>query len=358
MTAIPAVAIVVVNWNGLADTRECLESVSRITYPDARVIVVDNGSREDEAHALRAEFPGVEVLEAGANLGFTGGNNLGIGRALAEGAEYVLCLNNDTVVDPGFLEPLVAALEEDAGAGAAVSKIYTFDTPEQVWYAGADCVLDLETLRARGVPAWHLSDEQQNHGTEPFETRVATGCALLVRASLMRDLGGFDDRYFAYYEDVDLSLRLEKRSSRRLVVPASRVWHKESRSTGGKLSPTALFYLIRNTDLLAKTHLEGAEGEAYYRRYVKITKDRLRRSFLSGDDLLDARRVEAVVFALWCVNRKHYGRRPRKPWVETAIRLGVSAMGPWERLLSRTVFRVRWYLHSRLPSRRSVPHGN
>ena len=113
----PSISIVVLNWNGRDDTLACLESVERISYPNFRVIVVDNGSADNSVAAIRAAFPKVELIETHANLGFSGGNNVGIKRALEHGADYVLLLNNDTVVDPGLLDAFAATAKRLPDAG-------------------------------------------------------------------------------------------------------------------------------------------------------------------------------------------------------------------------------------------------
>ncbi len=346
MKKTPAVSIIVVNWNGLADTRECLESLSRITYPGARVIVVDNGSREDEAHALRAEFPAFEVVAAGANLGFTGGNNLGIGRALADGAEYVLCLNNDTVVDPGFLEPLVAALEEDPRRALASSHIFLHAEPERTWYFGASVSFRAEML-PQGAPAWHLYPEERGPFPDaPFETEVATGCVLLARADVLRELGGFDDRYFAYYEDVDLSLRAVKQGYVNVVVPASRVRHKVGRSTGGGMSPGLLFYSVRNAALLAEAHAPGGPraGRAFYRAYARSAMLGA-LGWRSASTQETWRRVQAAFSAVRCARRGEYGRRPEPPTVTPLPMRAMRAALPVLHLFARAY----WSLRARVP---------
>ncbi|MBV9848466.1 MAG: glycosyltransferase family 2 protein [Armatimonadetes bacterium] len=350
MESAPSVHIILVNWNGIADTMECLRSLSRVTYPNCSVIVVDNGSREDEAGALRAAFPAVTVLATGENLGFTGGNNVGIRHALGAGAEYVLCLNNDTVVDPGFLEPLVAALEGDPGAGLAAPHIFLYGEPRDLWYAGAEYSFDLETLRARRGPAWHVIPTAADlERTEPHETQIVTGCALLARTGVMRRLGGFDERYFAYYEDVELNLRVAGMGLRRLVVPASRVWHKESRSTGGPMSPTVYFYMVRNTFMLAQDHAPGgpSAGNAYYRHYARISRQVARSLMgLTQDSARDMERALAILHGLQCAAEGRYGRREGSYRFERTARLRLAVTLWGRRFLQATIVRAYWYFHA------------
>lgn len=341
----PAVSIIILNWNGLSDTRECLQSLSRITYPNAAMLVVDNGSKTDESGALRAAFPEVTVIATGKNLGFTGGNNVGIDRALAGGADYVLLLNNDTVVDPGYLEPLVQALEDHPDVGMAVSKIYYHASPEEIWFAGAECTFDAASLE-RGIPAWHPPYPEHQARMEPYETQIATACCLLVRADVMRRLGGFDDRYFAYYEDVELNLRAAALGYRRLVVPASRIWHKVSQSSGGQESPNVAYYCLRNTALLAATYAgeHPASGRVYYRAFA--------RKWLKEADWLGhfepanpayLVRAQAIVSAVLCARLGCYGRRENHSWIDKLSAIWVSSVS-----FRRAIVRPYWFLNAHL----------
>ena len=344
--AVPRVCVVLVNWNGLEDTLECLASLAKVTYPRLSVVVVDNGSRGDEAGALGREYPEAVVVAAGANLGFTGGNNLGIEHALASGADYVLCLNNDTVVDPGFLEPLVAALEGQPQRGIAGSYIFYQDRPDELWYSGASVSFDVASAR-QGRIAWHeLPPAGRLRAREPFETEVVTGCALLARADLMRRLGGFDDRYFAYLEDVDLSLRARRLGFTSVVAPASRVWHKVSAASGGEMSAGVRYYLVRNTRLLARTHAPAGTGEAVYRAYLgAVLRDALGRPCASGSER--RRRVQAALIAAWSAYAGRYGRRQDRPLAERI--LGACLVPAVPALFF--ALRVQWLLQARLARR-------
>ena len=149
----PRVAVIVLNWNGREDTLECLRSIRSIAYSNFGVIVVDNGSTDGSVAAIRASQPSVEVIDTGENLGFAGGNNVGIRRALELGADYVLLLNNDTVVDPGLLRAFVAAAALHPEAGAFGAKIYFHSEPTRIWYAGARWEAGAGELRSRGLGA-------------------------------------------------------------------------------------------------------------------------------------------------------------------------------------------------------------
>ena len=240
----PRVCIVTINWNGLADTLECLTSLRGDTYANKRVIVVDNGSSDDSVAVIRRQFPEVTVLEAGCNLGFTGANNLGLLHAMD--AKYIYWLNNDTLSDPHAVEALVSAAEAEARFGILTPLIRYFDPPREPWFAGSRIELD------QGI-AVHDNEHPPATHDASFEIPWASGCAMFARVDLMRELGGFDDRFFLNWEDVDLSLRTRAAGRSVGLVPSARIDHKIGRSfatAGG----TGAYYSVRNNLLLVRLH--------------------------------------------------------------------------------------------------------
>jgi GT2 family glycosyltransferase len=240
-SAHPVVWVVILSWNGRADTLACVESCLKATYPNLRVLVVDNGSNDGSQAAVRERFPQVERLELGENLGYTGGNNAGIRHALAAGADHVLLLNNDTVVDPGFVEALVEVARADPAVGMLNSKMYFFDAPDRLWFAGASFHRWIGWGRHRG---YGEVDRGQYDAVEPLER--ACGCSLMVTRALCEQVGLLADEYFAYCEDLDWSLRARRAGFRIAYVPRSRIWHKVSRATGGTGSGISHYYFTRN----------------------------------------------------------------------------------------------------------------
>ncbi len=218
-----------------------MESCLRATHPRLRLLVVDNGSTDGSEGILRRRFPAVEILQTGDNLGFAGGNNAGIRHALAQGADQVLLLNNDTTVDPGFASALSDAATVHPRAGMLCPKILLQDRPDVIWYAGASFHPWLGWGRHRG---YGQTDRGQFDRLE--ETPRATGCALLVTRALCEAVGLLRDDYFCYAEDLEWSLRAREAGFQLLYVPAARVWHKVSASTGGARSVTAVRYMTRN----------------------------------------------------------------------------------------------------------------
>lgn len=234
------VYIIVLNWNGKNDTLDCLKSLRSTDYENYKIIVVDNGSEDDSAAAVRKEFPDVEIVETGKNLGFAGGNNVGIEYAIKQGTDYVFLLNNDTTVDPAYLKTLVEAAEKYPQAGALGSKIYYHSEPERIWFAGGK----INRLCNKGE---HIGLDEIDKGQydQIQEVGYLTGCALLIRREIVERVGILENDYFLYYEDVDYSLRIKNAGYKILYVPASKIYHKVSRATKAG-SSSYIYYHVRN----------------------------------------------------------------------------------------------------------------
>jgi hypothetical protein len=221
------VTIVVLNWNLRDDTLACLASLERAALGGAHVLVVDNGSNDGSAAAIRARFPRVTVLALSENRGYAGGNNAGIRAALDAGAEGVLLLNNDTEVASDFLPPLLDAMESLPGVAVVSSAIFRMDRPEMQDVAWSEVRFDrrhvVQLVGTNALPSDGFDRRR--------EVDVAVGCSLLIRAEVLRTIGLFDEAYFAYHEDVDWCLRARKWGYRILYEPHSRVYHRRSRST-------------------------------------------------------------------------------------------------------------------------------
>lgn len=255
---LPRVVIVILNWNGMQFTLDCLESLGGLDYPTVEVMVVDNGSADKSVSAIRERFPAVTVLENGENLGFTGGNNVGLRYALAQGADYGLLLNNDTEVAPDFLRRLVNAAEADTCIGMAGPTIYYYEQPDVIWSAGGSIDWRRGSTRMVGV---NERDEGQM-GTEPRTVDFVTGCAMLVRRSVMERVGLFDERFFAYYEETEWCVRAGRAGYKAVHVPLARIWHKISPSTRAD-SSMVHYYMTRNRLLFLKTTGAGPEAWLY-----------------------------------------------------------------------------------------------
>jgi GT2 family glycosyltransferase len=231
MPDFPLVYVIVLSWNGKNDTLECLASLRQLTYPNARIVVVDNASTDGTVDAIRLAFPNTELIVNTSNLRFAGGNNVGISWSLERGAEYVLVLNNDTVVDREFLSLLVDTAESNKQIGIVGPKIYYFDDPKRIWFAGGL----IKWWRGRVT---HIGIREEDNGRYDATTEVdyVTGCCMLIKRKVIETIGMLDERYYIYGEDVDLCVRASRSGYKSLCVPSSRVWHKLSASTKGHLS--------------------------------------------------------------------------------------------------------------------------
>lgn len=244
----PKVSIILLNWNQYALTAACLQSLRRCSYRHIEIIVVDQASTDGSADRLSINFPEVMVIANTKNTGFTGGNNQGMRAATGE---YYLLLNNDTVVHPGFLEPLVDAMENDPFAGAASPLIRFYAAPKFIQYAGGPERIDL--IRGRNTwRGWKTTVPHPYTAVEP--TTAAHGAAFMVKQSAVKQVGMLDERLFIYYEEYDWSLRLKKAGYSILFVPQSQILHKES-MTLTKENPFRTRLMARNRLWLSRKYL-------------------------------------------------------------------------------------------------------
>jgi GT2 family glycosyltransferase len=244
----PLVYIVVLNWNGWQDTLGCIESCLQLTYPRYRILIVDNGSTDASVGNLLERFPDIAVLQTGKNLGFAGGNNIGIRHAFEQGADYVWLLNNDTIVDPSALTELVSVGEASDAAGIVGSKIFFFSQPDVIWFAGGL----IRHLSGASIHRGHLEKDEGRYD-DIAEVDYITGCSLLIKREVVDKIGLMDDRFFLLFEEADWNLRAKKQGYKILYVPFSKVWHKVSASIGAE-SPNYHYYLARNSLLFTLKH--------------------------------------------------------------------------------------------------------
>lgn len=222
MTVNAKAACIILNWNGWRDTIRCLDALKRCTYSQLTCIVVDNGSSDGSVAQIRAAHPQANILQSDHNLGFAGGNNIGIRYAIDRGADYVWLLNNDTEPAPDALSALITKAGSDPTIGAVASICYYSEAPStvQAW-AGARVNLWIGYGRLTTAP----------HPDEWFHT--LNGTSMLISRKALDDVGLLDEGFFLYWEDTEFCLRLRKRGWRIASAPGSRVLHKVNASTGG-----------------------------------------------------------------------------------------------------------------------------
>ncbi|WP_309718972.1 glycosyltransferase family 2 protein [Armatimonas sp.] len=242
----PRIGIIIVCYNGVVDTRECLESLRNLTYPKFFTVVVDNASSDNTAEVVRSEFPEVTLIVSPQNTGFTGGNQTGVRVAFDQGAEFIFLLNPDTIVVPDLLECLMKTWEAQPNLGALGPLMLLYDEPEIVWSAGGE-------LDARGQVRHLLQGEPAPTNMVYQPCKFVSGCGLLFSRAIFEQVGFFDERFFLYYEESDLCARIRKAGYEIGTAFQARLWHKVSRVTG-KDSPLTLYYMRRNQLLYLQKH--------------------------------------------------------------------------------------------------------
>jgi len=245
----PKVIAIVLNWNRAQDTARCVHSLLASDYQPLEILVVDNGSSLSEYENLQKALPEIPILRSLENLGFAGGNNLGLRYALAQSVAYVLVINNDTVVDARMVGQLVAAAEAHPQAGVVGPIIYYLDQPQDVWFAGYRFDHGIYLLR-RGL---NLRPPLQAVEQVDF----VSGCAMLMRREVLERVGLFSEDYFMYYEDLDYCFRVKQAGLRILCVTGARMWHAVSASTGGADSPLKQYYQVKSSLIFYRQHFRG-----------------------------------------------------------------------------------------------------
>ena len=239
----PFVYIIILNWNGLDDTLECLDSLSEINYPNYDIVVIDNGSMENQGDVIKKTFPSVKLIKNEMNKGFVFANNQGIEIALKSGAEYILLLNNDTIVKHDFLDVLIEYAELNKDIGILSPKILYYDS-DTIWSMGGR----INYLTGFSIMIGKRKQSEKHSST--IEPDFITGCAMLIKKGVIEKIGLLDPIYFAYYEDVDFSYRTKNAGYKIMVNPQSIVWHKKSASAGikgsNKITPMQAYLWAKN----------------------------------------------------------------------------------------------------------------
>lgn len=248
----PLVLIVLLNWNNTNLTLDCLSSLSKLNYPNYRICVVDNGSYENPAKILESHSSEAHIISSNKNLGYTGGNNLAIKYGLELGADYIWLLNNDTIVEPDSLTPLVECMENNLRAGIIGSKIYFYDSP-LIWSAGGE----IKSLQGRVIHRCAFKSDGECKNEKIREVGFIPGCSALLRSSVIEEIGVLDDQFFAYWEDVDLSYRAQLRGWQLLYNPHSIIYHRVQSRKQYWFKPHVIYYNTRNRLLFAQKHFKG-----------------------------------------------------------------------------------------------------
>lgn len=246
----PKVFIIILNWNNLQDTVECLESLKKLDYQNFEIVLVDNASTDGSVQVLEEEYPEVILLKNERNLGYAVGNNKGIEKAMELGCDFIFLLNNDTTVDGNCLKELVKTAESDLHIGIVGPKIYLFQDSSLVWYAGGEILFRDAISVTRGL----FKRDRHSYNTIK-EVSFITGCAMLVRKRAIEEVGLFDPHFESYMEDADLCWRMKKKGFKLVYVPDAKIYHKVSQSFGNTAYNEKTMYLMgRNAVLFVKRY--------------------------------------------------------------------------------------------------------
>ncbi|MGA2228390.1 MAG: glycosyltransferase family 2 protein [Syntrophobacteraceae bacterium] len=301
----PSVAIVLLNFNGLEDTRRCLGSIERVAYRPLLVIAVDNGSQEDPTEILRREFPWCVVIRSESNEGWAGGNNIGIRHALREGAEYVIVLNNDTVVSEELVDRLVHAALGHPEFGIIGPVINDMEHPDQVQTDG--CLFN----RPDASGFFDRKPVPLDRCSPPSITGVdiVNGCCMMISRSVFDMIGLFDERFFLIHEESDFCLRAHEAGFYRGVVGEALVWHKHSASFARAGNWRQRYYDVRNLFLLLRTHpANHLDSRSKYQSWLAYLKH---------------------VYYSYCLEREHQSKQGTRAVVQGLCDAFSGHFGPY-----------------------------
>lgn len=246
----PKVLIIVLNWNGTEDTLQCLESLRQVEYDNFDTLVIDNGSVPGTADPIKQNFPEVTLIRNEQNLGYSGGNNVGLQYARNVSAKYALLLNNDTTVDPHFISELVKVTESDPRIAAVGPKVVLFDRPDRLW-----AVYGAVNFNQLLVKIWGYNKPKDDFSTQK-DVEFVIGCGALLSLSALDEVGEFDADFFAYHDEVDWCKRARDKGYRIVYVPTAIMWHKGSSATGGYRNyyNPRRYLIARNSAFYVKKH--------------------------------------------------------------------------------------------------------
>jgi GT2 family glycosyltransferase len=252
----PKVAIVLLNWNGKKDTLECLDSLSKITYDNYEILLVDNGSHDGSVETLQSAYPELSIIETYANLGYAGGNNVGIDHALQRGADFILLLNNDTSVPPSFLNAFLEAAQEKPRGGVFGAKVLCYQKPDTIDQFGGmwnEKIAEFESI-GRG--------RHESHFNEMMQVDYVSGCALFIRKEVFQKIGKIEQDFFLLWEETDFCYRAKKAGFEIWTVPKAFILHKISASFSGKA--LMHYYWWRNRLLWIERNCTASQKRSLY----------------------------------------------------------------------------------------------
>lgn len=243
----PLVVTIILNTNRRADTLACLTSLAQSSYQNNQIIVLDNASSDGSVTAIRAAFPAVQIIELRTNLGYAGNNNVGIAAAIAQAADWVFVLNEDTILDVDCIQELVHFGESDQRIGIVGPMVYHHSEPTVIQSAGGKL--------GRYWKSQHVAQNELDTGQipRPHAVEWISGCAILVRRAVIAQVGAIDERFFYYWEETEWCVRARAADWKIFQVPAAKLWHKGVQRDY-RPKPAVAYYTTRNQLLLFAKH--------------------------------------------------------------------------------------------------------
>jgi hypothetical protein len=234
------VVAIVLAWNHISDTIECIASLLKSNYRNLQITLVDNGSIDGTAGIIVEKFPEVRVLRIENNVGVAQGYNFGLEYAIEDGADYFIVMNNDTIASPGLVSELVRALDSEPEAGMLMPKIFVANEDDnRLWCVGARWCKFPPSLKLIGA-----GESDSHHFNQVRDLEFAPGCCLLMTRVALEQVGLFDSEYFFYFEDWDLSARFRAGGYKILFIPQAHLWHKVSVSSLKSGKPNQWWYFM------------------------------------------------------------------------------------------------------------------
>jgi GT2 family glycosyltransferase len=245
--AVPFVCIVILNTNRREDTLACLASLAESTYRNLKTIVLDNHSTDGSVSAIQSSYPGVQIINLTENLGYAGNNNVGIQEAIRQAADWILVLNEDTILDPDCLSALVQVGESNPKVGIVGPMVYHFDEPDMIQSAGGKL--------GRYWQSGHLAQNELDRGQyrEPHRVEWISGCAIMVRRAAIEQVGMLDANFFIYWEETEWCIRISRGGWQIVHVPPAKLWHKGVKRDY-QPKPSFTYYGTRNHLLTLSKH--------------------------------------------------------------------------------------------------------
>lgn len=316
------ICVILLNWNGKKDTLECLASLQKVAYPRYTTIVVDNGSSDDSVPAIRATYPQIPIFETKQNLGFAGGNNVGIEWALSKSFDWIFLLNNDTTIAPDCLTAFMEFAQKRPQAKILGAKILRYSDPNRIDHLGGiwdPSKAEFESKR---------SGEPDQEGIESEPVDYVCGAALLMHRSVPEAIGLLEPNFFLLWEETDFCFRARRKGLEVWTAPEAKIWHKVSSSfTGGK--PHSHYFWWRSRLLWLERNIPEQEKKQLYRKVIYPELRKLLRHFVfkslqrkweqlsfkrpNPERELKLKRLKAGVYGVLDYYRKRFGNCPE--WI-------------------------------------------